>query len=189
MVILDMLLVGVGLSMDAFAASLCQGLATKRIHWRNAIITAFSFGLFQAVMPLIGFALGASFAHLIEPIDHWVAFILLACVGGKMIWDAFHSSCDVTSASEDAPLDVKKLLALSVATSIDALVVGITFAMSGMDIWSAAAVIGLTTFCLSLAGYAIGNHFGARHERAASIAGGVALILLGCKILFEHLLS
>lgn len=189
MVIVDMLLVGVGLSMDAFAASLCQGLSASRINWRHAFVTALSFGVFQAGMPLIGYALGSSFAYLIEPVDHWVAFILLACVGGKMIWDAFHQSCDVPSDLDNDHLDVKRLLALSVATSIDALVVGITFSMSGMDIWLASAVIGITTFSLSLAGYAIGNRFGANYERAATMAGGIALILLGLKILFEHLLG
>ncbi len=184
MFIIDMLLVGAGLSMDAFAASVCKGLQSKRIHWTHALITALSFGLFQAGMPIIGWLLGSSFAGLIEPIDHWIAFLLLALVGGKMLWDAYHESCDV-----DAPgtVDLRELLMLSVATSIDALVVGISFAMTGIGIWLAALVIGLTTFTLSLAGFVIGNRFGARYERAATIFGGIALILLGLKILVEHL--
>lgn len=184
MFIIDMLLVGAGLSMDAFAASVCKGLQSKQIRWVQALITALSFGLFQAGMPIIGWLLGSSFAGLIEPIDHWIAFLLLALVGGKMLWDAFHESCDV-----DAPdtFDLRELLMLSVATSIDALVVGISFAMTGISIWLAALVIGLTTFTLSLAGFVIGNRFGARYERAATIFGGIALILLGLKILVEHL--
>lgn len=187
MVILDMLLVGVGLSMDAFAASVCKGLQSSRINWTQALITAFSFGLFQAVMPLIGWALGSSFAAYIEPVDHWVAFVLLAAVGGKMLWDAFHEDdgCDC----EDGRFSIRELLMLSVATSIDALVVGISFSMTDMSIGLAVVVIGVTTFALSLVGFAIGNRFGARYERPATILGGVALILLGVKILAEHLFA
>lgn len=184
MIIVDMLLVGVGLSMDAFAASVCKGLQQKRVNWKHAFITALSFGLFQAGMPLIGWLLGSSFAALIEPVDHWIAFLLLAFVGGKMLWDGFHETCD---ASAPDAFDAHELLVLSVATSIDALVVGISFAMTGIDIWVAAAVIGGTTFVLSLAGFVIGNRFGARYERGATIFGGVALIILGFKILLEHL--
>lgn len=184
MFIIDMLLVGAGLSMDAFAASVCKGLQSKQIHWPQAFITALSFGLFQAGMPIIGWLLGSSFAALIEPVDHWIAFILLALVGAKMLWDAFHESCDVDGSDG---FDLRELLILSVATSIDALVVGISFAMTGINIWAAALVIGLTTFVLSLVGFAIGNRFGAKYERAATILGGVALILLGLKILAEHL--
>lgn len=186
MAILDMLLVGVGLSMDAFAASICKGLRSPRIDWPCALIASFSFGLFQAVMPVIGWALGSSFAHLIEPVDHWIAFLLLALVGAKMLWDAFHEG-DEGLKSTPERFDMRELLMLSVATSIDALVVGISFSMTDMNIVLAAVVIGLTTFTLSLAGFAIGNRFGARYERPATIVGGVALILLGVKILVEHL--
>lgn len=183
---LDLLLVGVGLSMDAFAASVCKGLQQARINWKQAFVTALSFGLFQAFMPIIGWVLGSSFAQLIEPVDHWIAFVLLAFVGGKMLWDAFHEEGEGCGC-EPARFDLRELLMLSVATSIDALVVGITFSMAGISIWVAAPVIGLTTFALSLAGFAIGNRFGARYERPATILGGVALILLGLKILIEHL--
>lgn len=183
-----MLLVGVGLSMDAFAASVCKGLRSSRIDWRHAIVTALSFGVFQAVMPIIGWALGGTFAPYIEPVDHWIAFVLLAGVGGKMLWDA------LSGAGESCPVDagrfdIRELIMLSIATSIDALVVGISFAMSGMDIWLPALVIGLTTFTLSLVGFSVGNRFGARYERTATILGGCALILLGAKILVEHLLG
>lgn len=187
MAFLDMLLVGVGLSMDAFAASVCKGLQSARIHWKQAFATAFSFGLFQAVMPLIGWAAGSAFAHLIEPVDHWIAFVLLSAVGGKMLWDARQGTGECASCAKVAPFSIRELLVLSVATSIDALVVGVSFAMSGTDIWAAAAVIGMTTFALSLAGFAIGNRFGARYERTAAIVGGGALIVLGLKILVEHL--
>lgn len=184
MIIMDMVLVGVGLSMDAFAASVCKGLCYDRIQWKHAFATAFSFGLFQGIMPLIGWLLGSTFAHLIEPVDHWIAFALLAMVGSKMLRDAFHGGED-----EDvcAPFSIRELMVLSVATSIDALVVGISFSMTAMNIGLAALVIGVTTFVLSLAGFAIGNRFGARYERAATIFGGIALIALGAKILLEHL--
>lgn len=187
MVFLDMLLVGAGLSMDAFAASVCKGLQSVRINWKQAFATAFSFGLFQAAMPLIGWAAGSAFAHLIEPVDHWIAFVLLSAVGGKMLWDARQQEGECAACADVASFSIRELLALSVATSIDALVVGVSFAMSGTDIWAAAAVIGLTTFALSLAGFVIGNRFGARYERAAAVVGGAALILLGLKILVEHL--
>lgn len=185
MFLVDALLVGVGLSMDAFAASVCKGLQRSRIDWAQALVTALSFGLFQAVMPIIGWALGSSFAHLIEPVDHWIAFALLAAVGGKMLYDAWKGEGECPVAPER--FDLRELLMLSVATSIDALVVGISFSMSGTDIWGTAVVIGVTTFLLSLAGFAIGNRFGTRYERAATILGGCVLILLGFKILFEHL--
>lgn len=185
MIILDVLVLGVGLSMDAFAASVCKGLRSSRIQWRVAFITVFSFGLFQALMPVVGWALGSSFAHLIEPIDHWIAFILLAAVGAKMIWDALAEEDECSCKGND--LDARELVVLSVATSIDALVVGISLPMMGIPIWLASPVIGVTTFLLSLAGFAIGNRFGARYERSSAILGGVVLVLLGVKILIEHL--
>lgn len=185
--LIDMVLIGVGLSMDAFAASACKGLQQKRINWKIAFITAFSFGLFQAIMPLIGWLLGSSFTQLIEPFDHWVAFVLLAAVGCKMLWDAYHPDDEEEDEVSANTLNVHELIMLSIATSIDALVIGVSFAMTGINIWIAIVVIGLTTFTLSLIGFVIGNRFGSRYEKAATILGGVALIVLGLKILMEHM--
>lgn len=283
--VIELFLTGVGLSMDAFAVSVCKGLGMKRVHWGQVVIIALFFGGFQALMPLIGWAVGSLFSSYITAVDHWIAFGLLAFIGGKMLWDAFHegegecvcgrdcAACprfgtpdcdDPTAAEADAalrfaqtasaaeaaptaqpaqaadaaarsvtaagavpttqpartvdgaarpastgpapsvqhasvagsassatvkPLDYRELVMLAVATSIDALAVGITFAFLGVNIWIAIAVIGLTTFVLSFIGVAIGNQFGSRFERPATIAGGIVLILLGFKILFEHLLG
>lgn len=186
-------LIGVGLSMDAFAVAVCKGLGMKKINWRHAFIIALFFGGFQAFMPLLGWALGTQFASFITPIDHWIAFGLLAFIGGKMLLDAFRGEdgCDEACAcGEDEPgLDIKELIMLAVATSIDALAVGITFAFLGVNIWLAIVVIGVTTFALSFVGVAIGNQFGSRFEKPATIAGGVVLIIIGLKILIEHLLA
>lgn len=188
MSLIDMLLVGVGLSMDAFAVSVCKGLSAHKVNWAQAFITALSFGIFQAGMPIIGWLLGSSVIALIEPIDHWVAFVLLAIVGGKMIYDAIHD--DGESCEVDSPNPKRffaELLVLSIATSIDALVVGISFAMADISIWVAVAVIGMTTFVLSLIGFIVGNKFGSKFQKPATLAGGIALILLGVKIILEHL--
>ncbi|MCI9129039.1 MAG: manganese efflux pump [Eggerthellaceae bacterium] len=182
---IDLLLIGIGLSMDAFAASVCKGLKQKKVDWLHAFITALSFGAFQAIMPIIGWLAGSAFMHLIEPVDHWIAFVLLAGVGGKMIWDAFHgASCDATPESA---FSIRELLVLSVATSLDALAVGVSFAASDINVWLAVSVIFATTFTLSLLGFLIGNKLGAKFERGATITGGVCLIILGAKILLEHL--
>lgn len=184
-------LIGVGLSMDAFAVAVCKGLGMKKINWRHTFVIALFFGGFQALMPLLGWALGTQLASLITPIDHWIAFGLLAFIGGKMLVDAFkgEDGCDEACAcGEDEPgLDIKELVMLAVATSIDALAVGITFAFLGVNIWLAILIIGVTTFVLSFIGVAIGNQFGSRFEKPATIAGGVVLILIGVKILIEHL--
>lgn len=187
--ILDLFVIGVGLSMDAFAVAICKGLGMHRINLRHAFVIALFFGGFQALMPLIGFFLGSYLAELVNPIDHWIAFGLLAFIGAKMLWDAFKSDADdgqSDSAQEEA-LDLKELLMLAVATSIDALAVGITFAFLEVNIWIAITVIGLTTFVLSFAGVVVGNRFGARYERPSTIVGGVVLIAIGVKILLEHL--
>ena len=185
---INIFLVGIGLSMDAFAVSVCKGLSGARIKRSHIFITALSFGLFQSFMPLLGWLLGESVQWLIEPVDHWIAFILLAAIGSKMIWDAFHEDGDGECAPEE---DGRKfwieLFMLSVATSIDAFVVGISFAMAQIPIVEAMIVIGLTTFVLSLIGFLFGRRFGSRFERPATIAGGVILILLGIKVLLEHL--
>lgn len=185
---MELVLIAVGLSMDAFAVSLCKGLCMKKLQWSHALIIALFFGAFQAAMPLIGWLLGTQFERYITPVDHWIAFALLGYIGGKMLWDAFHEkesadeSCDI-----EPKLDMKELLTLSVATSIDALAVGITFAFLQMDILPAVCLIGVITFALSLVGVVIGNRFGARFQKKAEITGGVVLIAIGLKILLEHL--
>ena len=184
----ELFLIGVGLSMDAFAVSICKGLGMKRLNMGQALVIGLFFGGFQALMPFIGWALGSQFQDLISPIDHWVAFILLAIIGGKMLVEAIRGG-DEESADEpaDAKLDLKELFVLAVATSIDALAVGITFAFLGVNIVEAISIIGATTFVLSVAGVGVGHVFGARYEKGATIAGGIVLILIGCKILLEHL--
>lgn len=174
--------------MDAFAVSICKGLGMKRLNMEQALVIGLFFGGFQALMPFIGWALGTQLADFITPIDHWIAFILLALIGGKMLFDAFRGD-DEGEAGEpkDTRLDLKELLMLAIATSIDALAVGITFAFLGANIVWAIAVIGVTTFVLSVVGVAVGHAFGARYEKGATIAGGIVLILIGCKILLEHL--
>ncbi len=185
---LELFLIGVGLSMDAFAVAICKGLGMRRVNYAHAAIIALFFGGFQAAMPLIGWALGSQFATLIEPVDHWIAFALLAFVGGKMLWDAFHEDDDENTASADGDhIDFKELLMLAVATSIDALAVGVGFAFLQVDIVPAITLIGVTTFVLSLVGVVIGNRFGARYEKPSTIVGGIVLILIGLKILLEHL--
>lgn len=184
----ELFLIGVGLSMDAFAVSICKGLGMKRLNMEQALVIGLFFGGFQALMPLIGWALGTQLADFITPIDHWIAFILLALIGGKMLFDAFRGDDEgEVGEPKDTRLDLKELLMLAIATSIDALAVGITFAFLGVNIVLAIAVIGVTTFALSVVGVAVGHAFGARYEKGATIAGGIVLILIGCKILLEHL--
>lgn len=184
---LELLFTGVGLSMDAFAVAVCKGLCMPKVRWGQAFVIALFFGGFQALMPLIGWAAGSLFASSIVAIDHWVAFGLLALIGAKMLWDAFHEETE--KAECKTKLDLRELTLLAIATSIDALAVGITFAFLGVNIWAAIAIIGLTTFALSLIGVVIGNQFGSRFEKPATITGGIVLILIGLKILAEHLSS
>ena len=183
----ELFLVAVGLSMDAFAVSVCKGLCMKRLDVRQGVAIALFFGGFQALMPLAGWALGTQFEQYITPVDHWIAFVLLAFIGGKMLWDAFRGGEEELSCPADGKLDLRELVMLSVATSIDALAVGITFAFLRVDIVSSVALIGVTTFVLSLAGVAVGHRFGARYEKTATVVGGVVLVLIGTKILLEHL--
>lgn len=183
----ELFLIGVGLSMDAFAVSICKGLGMSRLNMRQAVVISLFFGGFQALMPLIGWALGSQLTDFITPIDHWIAFGLLAFVGGKMLWDAFHEDDEDEGVQTDEKLDLKELLMLAIATSIDALAVGITFAFLQVAIVPSIAIIGLTTFVISFAGVAVGHFFGARFEKPATIVGGVVLILIGVKILLEHL--
>ena len=187
--IVELFMIGAGLSMDAFAVAICKGLGMSRINCRYAAVIALFFGGFQALMPLVGWALGTQFADLITPVDHWIAFALLAVIGGKMLYEALRGDDDeaADASAEGERLDVKELVMLAVATSIDALAVGITFAFLGVNIVEACVLIGVTTFVLSFIGVAVGNQFGARFEKPATIVGGIALILIGAKILLEHL--
>lgn len=179
----ELFLIGVGLSMDAFAVAICKGLSMKRLNWGQGAVVALFFGGFQAMMPLLGWLLGRQFEQYITSVDHWIAFLLLGYIGGKMIWDAFHEEGDACPAG----FDLKELLMLSVATSIDALAVGVTFAFLQVHILPAVALIGCTTFALSLAGVWIGCRFGSRWKNKATLLGGVILCLIGLKILLEHL--
>ena len=185
--IIEVLLIAIGLSMDAFAAAICKGLAMPRLRVGQALIVAVFFGGFQALMPAIGYALGSQFESFITPVDHWIAFVLLAFIGGKMLIEALRGGDEEAGEKQDSKLDVREMTVLAVATSIDALAVGITFAFLHVDIVSAALQIGATTFVLSFLGVVVGRAFGARFERPAGIVGGIVLILIGCKILLEPL--
>ena len=184
MSILELFLIGVGLSMDAFAVAVCQGLGSDRLNWRQAGTVALFFGGFQALMPLLGWLLGSRFAAYIQEMDHWAAFLLLGLIGGNMVREALGPEEECACAAET---DLRQLLGMAVATSIDALAVGVTFAFLEVPILPAAGLIGATTFCLSLVGVAVGCWFGARYKRRAELCGGIVLILLGTKILLEHL--
>lgn len=181
--ILEIFLIGVGLSMDAFAVSVCKGLSMKKLDWKKAIIIALYFGVFQAVMPVIGYFLGTTFENLVTQIDHWIAFILLGIIGANMIKEALGKE----SENSNDKVDFKTMIVLAIATSIDALAVGITFAFLKTEILSAVTMIGIITFILSLIGVKIGNKFGDKYEKKAEFLGGVILILIGVKILIEHL--
>ena len=185
--IAELLLIAVGLSMDAFAVSICRGLGMRRLNLRTAAVLALFFGGFQALMPLIGWALGSQFMWLIGPVDHWVAFVLLAFIGGKMLWEAFHEEGEDDGCEDTSAIDLREFLVLAVATSIDALAAGISFAALNVDIVASVSLIGAITFALSLAGVAVGHFFGARYEKPASVVGGVVLILIGLRVLLEHL--
>lgn len=185
---IELFLIGVGLSMDAFAAAICQGLFMTRIKWGHALTVGLYFGGFQALMPFIGWMLGSQFADRIQQYDHWIAFILLVLIGGNMIREALSGDEeDAAQAETDLRLDHKKLFLMAIATSIDALAVGITFAFLGVNIVSAISIIGCTTFVLSGVGVMVGYRFGLRYKKKAEIAGGVILIFIGLKILLEHL--
>lgn len=181
----EILLIGIGLSMDAFAVSVCKGLGMTRVNRRSALLLGVFFGGFQAIMPLAGYLLGSRFAASIERFDHWIAFILLALIGANMVKESREQTDETTKG--DGEISLRELITLAVATSIDALAVGVSFAFLGVDILPAVALIGCTTFVLSLAGVWVGNLFGARYKSRAELAGGVILILIGLKILLEHL--
>ena len=184
----EIFILGAALSMDAFAVAVCKGLAMKKIDGHYALMIALYFGGFQALMPTIGWLGGSYFKAAIERWDHWIAFGLLAYIGGRMIWESLHPDKEEASENLDRlPVDHKDLLILAVATSIDALAAGIAMAIEDVNIVYAAGLIGCTTFVLTLVGVATGNRFGSRFEEKAGIAGGIALICIGIKILLEHL--
>ena len=179
---IELLLIAVGLSMDAFAVSVCKGLSVKKVGVKHAALAGLYFGGFQFLMPVIGYLLGFRFESVIESIDHWVAFVLLAFIGGNMIKESFGKAEELND-----DFGVKTMLLMAIATSIDALAVGITFAFLEVQILPAAGLIGVTTFLLSFVGIYIGNAFGARYKSKAELAGGIILVLIGVKILLEHL--
>lgn len=186
--IAELILLSVGLAMDAFAVSICKGLNMTKINYKHAGIIALFFGVFQAVMPLIGYGLGTRFAKYIESVDHWVAFGLLVFIGGQMILEAVKGEEEEDADEGGDKLDIKQLFILAIATSIDALAVGITFALlDGVSIWFSVAIIGAITFIISFVGVVIGNRFGNKYEKKAELAGGIILVLIGLKILLEHL--
>lgn len=182
--LVDVLILAVSLSMDAFAISMCKGFAMRRFSLKYSVVIAAFFGGFQAIMPLVGWLLANSFAEYIRQFDHWVAFLLLFFIGGKMMLDSFKKDDEIAQKSV---LNIRELFVLAVATSIDALAVGITLTFLNVNIFFSAAVIGAVTFVLSLAGVLIGSEAGARYKNKATLLGGVVLIIMSFKILLEHL--
>lgn len=181
--LIEIFLIGIGLAMDAFAVSICKGLSMKKIDWKKAIIIALYFGGFQALMPVIGYFLGTTFESFVVQVDHWIAFLLLGFIGGNMIKEAFDDELEKCNDN----VDFKTMFVLAIATSIDALAVGITFALLDVNIILSVAIIGIITFILSMFGVKIGNKFGNKYQNKAEFVGGLVLILLGIKILLEHL--
>ena len=195
-----MFLTAVALSMDAMAVAVSAGLSNaggKGVKFREAGLMGLFFGVFQAVMPLLGYYIipllamifGSGVTRFVEGTDHWIAFVLLVFIGGKMLWDVFHEKEESAAEKSDARLDHKELFMLAIATSIDALAVGIAFACLDVQIWSSVSIIGCVTLVLSFCGVWIGNRFGNRFEKKAEIAGGVVLLLIGVKILLDHLIQ
>ena len=187
MSIFDLILLAIGVSMDAFAVSIAKGLAAPRLRISHYASVALWFGGFQALMPLIGYFVGVNFAPIVESFDHWIAFGLLAIIGGKMIYDTITSGSD-EEESASADFAIKAMLLLAIATSIDALAVGVSLAFLKVNIWSSVLLIGITTGAFSALGLRLGNIFGYRYKHGAELTGGVVLVLIGAKILIEHLL-
>ena len=181
---LELFIVAVGLAMDAFAVAVCKGLSIRTLKVRQMLLVGLWFGAFQGLMPAIGYLLGSAFAGFIQSVDHWIAFVLLAIIGGNMIREALG---DEEECCGDPSLAFGVMLMLAIATSIDALAVGVTFAFLGVKILTAVAFIGIITFAISAAGVKIGNLFGAKYKSKAELFGGVVLVLMGLKILLEHL--
>ena len=184
---IELLILAVGVSMDAFAVSICKGLSVKKADWKAQAICGGWFGGFQALMPLIGFFLGALFYDAISAFDHWIAFGLLALIGANMLKEALSKEECCCACDQNADLSPKTMFVMAIATSIDAMAAGISLAMDEANIWLNAACIGITTCVLSAIGVKVGNVFGSRFEKKAQLAGGIILILLGTKILLEHL--
>ncbi len=185
---LEIFMIGIGLSMDAFAVAICKGLNMRKLNKLQMLVIALFFGGFQALMPFLGWLLGRQFEAYITSFDHWIAFALLAFIGGKMIWDVVgKKEEEEVCLSGESRLDIKELFMLAIATSIDALAVGISFAFLQAKIVSAITLIGCTTFVISAAGVFVGHKFGAKYEDKATLVGGIILILIGLKILLEHL--
>lgn len=182
MSLFSILILAIGLSMDAFAASICQGLQIKKTSIKNTLSIGLCFGIFQALMPIIGYFLASSFAHSIKAIDHWVAFILLLIIGLQMIKESKDASCEISHG-----INLKSLFSLGLATSIDAMAVGVSFAFLDVNIFSSSLIIGFITFILSSIAFKIGNKLGIKSKQISELIGGVILILLGTKILIEHL--
>ena len=182
MTVFEIFLIGIGLSMDAFAVSVCKGLSAGKVGFKNIALAGVWFGGFQALMPLIGYLLGSTFEQYVKSIDHWIAFILLSIIGANMIKESF----DKEENGQNSSFAFLSMLMVAVATSIDALAVGISFAFLQVEIIKAVSIIGITTFILSVIGVAVGNMFGSRYEKKATLAGGIILILIGLKILLEH---
>lgn len=180
---LEILLIAIGVAMDAFAVSICKGLSMKKMSWKKALIIGAYFGIFQGLMPFIGYSLGSTFESLVTQIDHWVAFVLLSFVGLKMLKEAFAN--DLENINDN--VDFKTMIVLAIATSIDALAIGITFAFLQTNILLAISIIGIITFAVCVIGVKIGNKFGDKYERKAETVGGLILIFMGIKILLEHL--
>jgi putative Mn2+ efflux pump MntP len=191
MSLFDLILTGVALSMDAFAVAVCKGLAMRRLRIGHAVIVGLYFGIAQAVMPVIGYFLGVSFEDKIREFDHWIAFALLIFIGAKMLWEVLGDGKQDKEKHEvhNDSVNISQMLPFAIATSIDALAVGVSFAFLNVNILPAVTVIGLITFILSFAGVGVGCFFGSRFRRVAQIAGGIILILLGVKILAEHLIG
>lgn len=183
MEVIEILLISIGLAMDAFAVSICKGLSMKSMSWKKAIIIGLYFGVFQALMPVIGYFLGATFESLVTKIDHWIAFALLTFIGTNMLKEAFAKS----EKDHNDSVDFKTMIILAIATSIDALAVGITFAFLRVNMILPVIMIGIVTFIISVVGVKIGNKFGNKYERKAEVVGGLILIFMGLKILLEYL--
>lgn len=182
----ELIIIAIGVSMDAFAVSICKGLSVSKVRPNHVVATSLWFGGFQALMPLIGFFLGVSFADFVSSVDHWIAFILLGIIGGNMLKESFQKEepCCV-----EPDFSVKTMFAMAVATSIDALAVGVSLAFLKVDIWTAVLLIGVTTAIFSGVGVLIGNFFGSRWKSKAEFAGGFILVAMGVKILLEHTLA
>lgn len=183
---LELLLIGVGLAMDAFAVSICKGLAMAKINYKKAVVIAGFFGVFQGAMPFLGYHLGLSFSDKIAAIDHWIAFILLSLIGFNMIREALSKEQECLECQDDT-LRLGDLIMLSIATSIDALAIGVTFAFFEVSIVPAVTIIAVTTFIICIIGVKVGNVFGEKYRSKAEFVGGMLLIIMGLKILIEHL--